>query len=161
TGSGAGGKARHHEIPGARRTQSVRQHHRLSAAVHGFGIGDHLRCAESAHGGAAASAVPAVAGHVACLHHHPVAGRADGGGHAAVRPAADVDRSAYPGGPDPMSEAVVTEPLVTAAETRVAVATQRQLIWWRFRKHKLAVISAVIVGLFYLVALFADGIAYA
>ena len=24
-------------------------------------------------------------------------------------------------------------PLITEAETRVAVATQRQLIWWRFR----------------------------
>ena len=60
-----------------------------------------------------------------------------------------------------MSEAVITEPLVTEAETRVAVATQRQLIWWRFRKHRLAVVSAVIVGLFYLVAVFADVIAYA
>ena len=60
-----------------------------------------------------------------------------------------------------MSEAAITEPLITEAETRVAVATQRQLIWWRFRKHRLAVISAVIVGLFYLVAIFADGLAYA
>ena len=51
-----------------------------------------------------------------------------------------------------MSEAVITEPLVTEAETRVAVATQRQLIWWRFRKHRLAVISGVIVGLFYLIS---------
>ena len=48
---------------------------------------------------------------------------------------------------------------VTAAESRVAVATQRQLIWWRFRRHKLAVGSLVIVVLFYLVALFADFLA--
>src|SRR5689334_12065911 len=48
----------------------------------------------------------------------------------------------------------------TTAESRVAVATQRQLIWWRFRRHKLALVSAVIVALFYLVALFADTIAY-
>ena len=60
-----------------------------------------------------------------------------------------------------MSQAVISEPLVTEAEARVAVATQRQLIWWRFRKHRLAVVSAVIVGLFYLVAVFADVIAYA
>jgi peptide/nickel transport system permease protein len=60
-----------------------------------------------------------------------------------------------------MSDAVTDEPLVTDAETRVAVATQRQLIWWRFRKHRLAVVSAVIVGLFYLVAAFADFLAYA
>ena len=59
-----------------------------------------------------------------------------------------------------MSQAVVTEPLITEAETRIAVATQRQLIWWRFRKHKLAVISAVVVLAFYVVAAFADFIAY-
>ncbi len=60
-----------------------------------------------------------------------------------------------------MSELTLTEPLITEAETRVAVATQRQLIWWRFRKHKLAVVSAIIVALFYLVAIFANFIAYA
>jgi peptide/nickel transport system permease protein len=60
-----------------------------------------------------------------------------------------------------MSDIAIEEPLVTEAESRVAVATQRQLIWWRFKKHKLAVVSAVIVGLFYLVAIFANGIAYA
>ena len=41
-------------------------------------------------------------------------------------------------------------------EERVSVASQRQLIWWRFRKHKLAMVGAVIVALFYLVALFGD-----
>ncbi|HEY6430586.1 MAG TPA: ABC transporter permease [Acetobacteraceae bacterium] len=52
------------------------------------------------------------------------------------------------------------EPLVaTEAESRIAVATQRQLIWWRFRRHKLAVISAVVVIAFYLVAIFADPLA--
>ncbi|MBM3479551.1 MAG: ABC transporter permease, partial [Alphaproteobacteria bacterium] len=47
-------------------------------------------------------------------------------------------------------------PLVTVAEERVAAATQFQLTWWRFRKHKLAVASGVLVILFYLGALFAD-----
>jgi peptide/nickel transport system permease protein len=51
-------------------------------------------------------------------------------------------------------------PIITEAETRVAVATQRQLIWWRFKRHKLAVISAGIVLAFYVVAAFADFIAY-
>ena len=46
------------------------------------------------------------------------------------------------------------------AEDRIAVATQRQLIWWRFKKHKLAVLSLFIVALFYLVAVFADFLAY-
>jgi peptide/nickel transport system permease protein len=62
-----------------------------------------------------------------------------------------------------MSEAVISEApaVATAAESRIAVATQRQLIWWRFRKHRLAVVSAAIVALFYLVAIFADFLAYA
>lgn len=46
------------------------------------------------------------------------------------------------------------------SEDRIAVATQRQLIWWRFKKHKLAVLSMVVVALFYLVAIFADFLAY-
>jgi peptide/nickel transport system permease protein len=45
-------------------------------------------------------------------------------------------------------------------EDRIAVATQRQLIWWRFKKHKLAVVSLFVVALFYLVAIFADFLAY-
>jgi peptide/nickel transport system permease protein len=61
-----------------------------------------------------------------------------------------------------MSSAVIDAdaPLTTEAESRVAVATQRQLIWWRFKKHKLAVVSAGIVLAFYLVTAFADTIAY-
>ncbi len=51
-------------------------------------------------------------------------------------------------------------PLTTEAETRVAVATQRQLIWWRFKKHRLAAVSALIVLAFYVVTAFADTIAY-
>ena len=47
----------------------------------------------------------------------------------------------------------------TTIESRVAVASQRQLIWWRFRKHKLALLSAAIVAVFYTVALFADTVA--
>jgi peptide/nickel transport system permease protein len=47
------------------------------------------------------------------------------------------------------------------AEQRIAVATQWQLMWWRFRKHKLAVGGTIVLGLFYLVALFADFFAYA
>lgn len=39
---------------------------------------------------------------------------------------------------------------------RYEVATQWQLMWWKFRKHKLAIISLVIVLLYYFVALFAD-----
>ncbi len=46
------------------------------------------------------------------------------------------------------------------AEDRIAVATQWQLMWWRFRKHKLAIGGTVVLVAFYVVALFADFFAY-
>ena len=46
-------------------------------------------------------------------------------------------------------------------EQRIFVASQWQLMWWRFRKHKLAVASGVVVIGFYLVVLGADFLAYA
>jgi peptide/nickel transport system permease protein len=49
----------------------------------------------------------------------------------------------------------------TTADERVFVASQWQLMWWRFRKHKLAMLSGVIVIGFYLAALGADFLAYA
>jgi peptide/nickel transport system permease protein len=50
-------------------------------------------------------------------------------------------------------------PIVTEAEERIAVASQRQLIWWRFKRHRVAVVSGLIVLLFYLAAIFADTLA--
>jgi len=44
-------------------------------------------------------------------------------------------------------------------DDRLAQATQLQLTWWRFRRHRLAVISLVVVALFYLAAIFADFLA--
>ena len=56
--------------------------------------------------------------------------------------APDVDRSAHPpGGPE----------IAGLEEERVSVATQWQLMWWRFRRHKLAMVGTVIVLLFYMV----------
>jgi len=46
-------------------------------------------------------------------------------------------------------------------EQRVFVASQWQLMWWRFRKHKLAVASAVVVVGFYMIVVGADFLAYA
>ena len=48
-----------------------------------------------------------------------------------------------------------------ASEQRIFVASQWQLMWWRFRKHKVAVASALIVIGFYLVVVGADFLAYA
>ncbi|MBI3710615.1 MAG: ABC transporter permease [Proteobacteria bacterium] len=55
--------------------------------------------------------------------------------------------------------AQLSVPLVTVAEEKIAAATQLQLTWWRFRKHKVAVAGGVIVILFYLAAVFADFLA--
>jgi peptide/nickel transport system permease protein len=44
---------------------------------------------------------------------------------------------------------------------RVSVATQWQLVWWRFRRHKLALVSVGVLGVFYVLVLFADFFAYA
>jgi peptide/nickel transport system permease protein len=57
------------------------------------------------------------------------------------------------------STLAVEELGTVGAEEKVAVASQLQLTWWRFRRHRLAVWSGVVVALFYLVAIFADFIA--
>jgi len=41
-------------------------------------------------------------------------------------------------------------------EAQIMVASQWKLIWWKFRKHKLAMYSAVVVVAIYTVALFAE-----
>jgi peptide/nickel transport system permease protein len=82
-----------------------------------------------------------------------------------------VDRSPYPDGrqaiadPGAVSDAVVRPTAeadlpASVAEERISVATQWQLMWWRFRRHRLAMVATVIVALFYLVVLFADFLAY-
>jgi peptide/nickel transport system permease protein len=43
--------------------------------------------------------------------------------------------------------------------TKIFVASQGQLIWWRFRKHRMALASAVIVLVFYTVVIFAEFLA--
>ena len=52
-------------------------------------------------------------------------------------------------------------PAITSREQRIFVASQWQLMWWRFRKHKVAVASALVVAGFYAVVLGADFLAYA
>jgi peptide/nickel transport system permease protein len=44
----------------------------------------------------------------------------------------------------------------TEKEVQVYVAPQWKLVWWKFRKHKLALASGVVVILIYLVALFVE-----
>jgi peptide/nickel transport system permease protein len=56
--------------------------------------------------------------------------------------------------PTPLPEAI--PPVAAGAEERVSVASNWTLVWWRFRKHRLAVASAAVLGLLYLVVLFPD-----
>ena len=44
-------------------------------------------------------------------------------------------------------------------EARVFVASQWQLMWWRFKRHKVAMFSAIVVFLIYMVAVFAEFLA--
>jgi peptide/nickel transport system permease protein len=46
------------------------------------------------------------------------------------------------------------------AEERISVATQWQLMWWRFRKHKLALVAAALLVFYFVDVVFADFIAY-
>jgi peptide/nickel transport system permease protein len=55
----------------------------------------------------------------------------------------------------PFASGVAAAPV----ESRVHVASQWQLMWWRFRKHKLAMVGGVVTILIYLVALFAEFLA--
>jgi peptide/nickel transport system permease protein len=59
-----------------------------------------------------------------------------------------------------MAELAALPIAADVAEDRIAVATQWQLIGWRFRKHKLAVGGTLVLIAFYVVALFADFFAY-
>ena len=45
-------------------------------------------------------------------------------------------------------------------EEQFSVASQRQLIWWRFKRHRVALFATAIVGLFYLTVIAADFVAY-
>ena len=65
---------------------------------------------------------------------------------------AGLDRSAHP------PRGHVMAPV--ADEQRIFVASQWQLMWWRFRKHRVAVASALVVLGFYLAVLGADFLAY-
>ena len=57
------------------------------------------------------------------------------------------------------ADALMDEEQEHLEDEEVFVAGQWRLMWWRFRKHKMAMVSAVIVILFYSVAAFADFLA--
>ncbi|HSB00547.1 MAG TPA: ABC transporter permease [Anaerolineales bacterium] len=63
--------------------------------------------------------------------------------------------------PAPPTETLPPELATSQAEEQIAVATQWQLMWWRFRKHKLAMIGIIVLIVFYFMAFTVDFLAYA
>lgn len=59
----------------------------------------------------------------------------------------------------PLAGATVLPQTVPDVETRVDVASQWQLMWWRFRRHRLAMVGAVITLSIYLIAIFVEFLA--
>ena len=53
-------------------------------------------------------------------------------------------------------EKTLASQLVSKAEERVSVASNWQLVWWRFRKNKLAIFSALVLIFFYVIVLVPD-----
>jgi peptide/nickel transport system permease protein len=47
-------------------------------------------------------------------------------------------------------------PPASRAEERVSLASNWTLVWWRFKKHRLALLSAAVLAVLYLVVLFPD-----
>lgn len=68
---------------------------------------------------------------------------------------AQPDQYALPAS-EPVGQAMAEDEVVDA---RLTVASQWQLVWWRFKKHRVAIASAVALALFYLVAIFAEFVA--
>lgn len=52
-----------------------------------------------------------------------------------------------------------TRPQVEETASRVVVASQWRLMWWKFRRHRLALVGAIITILIYVAAIFADFLA--
>jgi peptide/nickel transport system permease protein len=56
----------------------------------------------------------------------------------------------------PAEEGTIGTVFASKAEERVSVASNWKLVWWRFRKNKLAVVSALVLILFYIIVLVPD-----
>jgi peptide/nickel transport system permease protein len=58
-----------------------------------------------------------------------------------------------------MTAIPISQPKKAETEAQTYVAPQWKLVWWKFRKHKLALFSAIVILLIYLVAVLAEFIA--
>ncbi len=60
----------------------------------------------------------------------------------------------------PLASERVLRPTGAKSEEKISVATQWQLMWWRFRKHRLGIVSAILIILYYLMVVFAEFLSY-
>ena len=60
---------------------------------------------------------------------------------------------------EPGAQAAAQLPIRTEKEEKIFVATQWQLMWWKFRKHRMAIVGGVVIALYYVVALFCEFVA--
>jgi peptide/nickel transport system permease protein len=58
-----------------------------------------------------------------------------------------------------MEEQIIDIPQTEAEETELYTASQWKLMWWKFRKHRLATWSGIVILTFYLVAIFCEFLA--
>ncbi|MFN2270984.1 MAG: ABC transporter permease [Anaerolineae bacterium] len=56
-------------------------------------------------------------------------------------------------------ELALEEKIVSGEEEKIYVASYSKLMWWKFRRHKMAMISAVVVFLLYFTAVFCEFVA--
>jgi peptide/nickel transport system permease protein len=82
-----------------------------------------------------------------------------GGATANAPDAVDAPLVPDPNTLDEFDEWDVDLEVAASQSQKVAVASQWKLIWWRFRKNKLAIVSALVLAWLYFVALFADVLA--
>jgi len=95
------------------------------------------------------------------INRRPTQGGLEGiqdGAETKMNPSTTTETLQGPGAPGlPQGEESALD--VPATEPRVVVAGQWTLMWWKFRKHKLAMLGGVVTLLIYLVAIFADFLA--
>ncbi|MYF70950.1 MAG: hypothetical protein F4181_13795, partial [Proteobacteria bacterium] len=151
------------EIPAEACAESVREHHRPDVADAYFRQHHRLDGPEHTDAGAVAAAGAAGAGHVPCQRHSADPVDAGGGRDADIRSAAQLDRPANPAaglGGRVASRAGQGHLATEVLAVPQPVLSPGALFRKRFLRHRLAVVSAVVVALFYLVVAFADFLAY-
>src|SRR6185436_16965079 len=150
------------EVPAAHVAQPIQRRHRQPAALRDLGLGDRRGGAVAADLRADAARGAAQPGPVPRRLVPDVPLAADGDRHVHLRPAARRARSAYPphrrrGEMSEMRTAkiehfVSAEPFepsaaeqLTPEQERFYRASQWQIMWWKFRRHRIAVIAGLIL----------------